>query len=179
MAVGPSIPASAAEAPVTQDAERLTAVLRRCGVLGDGRVCGVEAETLPTLISRVSRLRLTYDGAVDAPGSIILKAGIRGRSGGLWEPGNQKSSSTVRSQAQCRRRSFRAASRPSGTRPRRSGTSYSKTSPNRTSFPPHGRCRRRWRNANRSCVPWRASMLNGGTILALASPSGRGPPTMR
>jgi thiamine kinase-like enzyme len=94
MAVEPSILAAAGEAPVTQEpvpeaagAERLTAVLRRCGVLGDGRVCGVEAETLPTLISRVSRLRLTYDGAVDAPGSVILKAGIRGRSGGLWEPG--------------------------------------------------------------------------------------------
>jgi Phosphotransferase enzyme family len=67
--------------------ENLTAALRRCGVLSGGRVLDVKAETLPTLVSRVIRLRLSYDGAVDAPGSVIFKGGIPGRGGGLWEPG--------------------------------------------------------------------------------------------
>ncbi len=67
--------------------ENLTAALRRCGLLDGGRVTSVESETLPTLISRVMRLRLRYEGASDAPASIIFKAGISGRTGGLWEAG--------------------------------------------------------------------------------------------
>ena len=77
-----------AHLPKAAHPENLTAALRRCGRLSDGRVRDVEAETLPTLISRVMRLRLTYDGAVDAPPSVIFKGGILGRSGGLWEPGS-------------------------------------------------------------------------------------------
>jgi thiamine kinase-like enzyme len=68
--------------------EHLTAALRRCGVLPEGCVNDVKAETLPTLISRVMRLHLTYDGAVGAPGTVILKTSIPGRSDGLWEPGS-------------------------------------------------------------------------------------------
>lgn len=73
--------------PKAAHPDNLTDALRRCGVLKDGRVRSVEAETLPTLISRVMRLRLSYDGAPDAPGSVIFKAGIPGRTGGLWEAG--------------------------------------------------------------------------------------------
>jgi len=79
-----------AQLPKAAHPENLTATLRRCGVLSGGRVHDVKAETLPTLISRVIRLRLSYDGAVGAPGSVIFKGGMPGRSGGLWEPGSQE-----------------------------------------------------------------------------------------
>jgi hypothetical protein len=59
------------------DAEYLTGVLRRCGALGEGRVRDVVVESVrPTLLSRIVRLRLTYDGAADGPVSLILKTGL-------------------------------------------------------------------------------------------------------
>src|SRR5512147_3327054 len=55
--------------------ERLTASLRRAGVLADGAVVDVAVETpRDTLISRVARLRLTYSGpAPGAPSHVFLK----------------------------------------------------------------------------------------------------------
>jgi len=55
--------------------ERLTAVLRRAGVLDRGEVVDVAVETSrDTLISRIARLRLTYGGAVGgAPSHVFFK----------------------------------------------------------------------------------------------------------
>jgi hypothetical protein len=72
-------------------AEYLTGVLRRSGALGDGRVRDVVIETSrPTLISRITRLRLTYEGAVEAPSSLILKTGLPDRASGLSEAGRRE-----------------------------------------------------------------------------------------
>ncbi len=52
--------------PESVTPEALTLALRRAGVLGEGRVSEVTVEsTRATVLSRISRLRLTYDG--DAP----------------------------------------------------------------------------------------------------------------
>lgn len=49
-------------------------------MLGEGRVRDVAVESSrQTLLSRIVRLRLGYEGAADAPGSLILKSGIPGR----------------------------------------------------------------------------------------------------
>jgi hypothetical protein len=59
---------TAALPPASPD--RLTAMLRRAGVLGRGEVVDVAVETSrDTLISRITRLRLTYDGAGEARAS--------------------------------------------------------------------------------------------------------------
>jgi hypothetical protein len=57
-------------------------VLRRGGALREGRVRAVAVESSrPTLLSRIVRLRLTYDGAAkDAPASLILKTAMPGRA---------------------------------------------------------------------------------------------------
>jgi hypothetical protein len=53
--------------PAEATPERLTAVLRRAGVLARGEVVDVVVETpRDTLISRIARLRLTYDRDDDA-----------------------------------------------------------------------------------------------------------------
>ena len=61
--------------PHVAQAEHITHVLRRSGVLGAATVRDVVVESdRPTLVSRVIRLRLDYDGAPgEAPHSIILK----------------------------------------------------------------------------------------------------------
>ncbi len=57
--------------------EALTLALRRAGVLGEGRVSSVVAESArATILSRITRLRLTNDSpAMDAPATLILKTG--------------------------------------------------------------------------------------------------------
>src|SRR2546429_6440854 len=61
--------------PAEATPERLTAVLRRAGVLARGEVVDVAVETLrDTLISRIARLRLTYDRGDDAgPAHVFFK----------------------------------------------------------------------------------------------------------
>src|ERR1043166_2150696 len=60
--------------PMAADAQHLADALRRCGVLGGGRVSGVAVESSrPTLLSRIIRLRLSYDGAEGGPNTVILK----------------------------------------------------------------------------------------------------------
>ena len=77
--------------PRAASAEHLTSVLRRCGVLGDGRVRDVAVESSrATLLSRIVRLRLTCDGAVDAPSSLILKTELPDRAGDLSEGGRRE-----------------------------------------------------------------------------------------
>jgi hypothetical protein len=78
--------------PQSADAEHLTAALRRSGALRDGRVCKVAVENIyPTIVSRVVRLRLTYepdDGA--APRFVILKTALPGRGVSSANHGRQE-----------------------------------------------------------------------------------------
>jgi aminoglycoside phosphotransferase len=68
--------------PKAAEADHLTDALHRCGALADGRVRDVVVESSrPTLLSRIILLRLTYDGAVDAPAFLILKTGLPDRAG--------------------------------------------------------------------------------------------------
>jgi hypothetical protein len=78
--------------PTAANPELLTDVLRRSGVLNRGRVCNVAVESSRnTILSRIVRLRLTYDGAADdAPSSLIFKTGIPDRAGSEWNPGRQE-----------------------------------------------------------------------------------------
>ena len=61
--------------PTAANPELLTDALRRSGVLNRGRVCNVVVESARnTILSRIIRLRLTYDGAADGtPSSLIFK----------------------------------------------------------------------------------------------------------
>jgi hypothetical protein len=61
--------------PQAAGADNITNALRRAGVLGEARVREAEAQSdRPTIVSRIIRLRLSYDGeAGDAPHSVILK----------------------------------------------------------------------------------------------------------
>jgi hypothetical protein len=72
--------------PKTAQAEHLTDVLRRSGVLEDGRIRVVESSSTQ-FVSNIIRLRLTYDGAAIGPASLILKTGLPDRpsSGGKQE----------------------------------------------------------------------------------------------
>ena len=78
--------------PQSADAGHLTAALRRSGVLSDGRVCKVAIEnTYPTVVSRVVRLRLTYEPDNDtAPRFVIFKTGFSGRDSSLGTPGREE-----------------------------------------------------------------------------------------
>jgi hypothetical protein len=75
--------------PGAASPERLSKVLRECGALRGGHVRDVVVESSrETLLSRIIRLRLAYDGAVgDAPSSVILKTGLPERLGGSWTGG--------------------------------------------------------------------------------------------
>jgi hypothetical protein len=69
--------------PKAAEAGHLTDVLRRAGVLEEGRVRAVTIESSrTTIVSRIIRLRLSYEGkAAGAPGSLLLKTGLPERSG--------------------------------------------------------------------------------------------------
>jgi hypothetical protein len=69
--------------PPVAEPEALTETLRRCGALSDGRVRGVAVESSRgTILSRIVRLRLDYDGAAaGAPATVILKTGLPERIG--------------------------------------------------------------------------------------------------
>ena len=72
--------------PEAASAAHLTAALRRAVVLGDdGQVAAVAVEKAwPTVLSRIIRLRLEYDGAPGAPASLILKTVHPERGGNSW-----------------------------------------------------------------------------------------------
>src|SRR4051812_23265599 len=76
--------------PEGVNAERVTDALRRSSALCGGRVCDVAVESSRnTILSRIIRVRLTYDGASDgAPASLILKTGLPGRAG--WNAGRRE-----------------------------------------------------------------------------------------
>ena len=72
--------------------ERLSKTLRQCGALRDGRVREVVVESSrATLLSRIIRLRLVYEGdARDAPLSVIFKTGLPERLSDSWTGGRQE-----------------------------------------------------------------------------------------
>jgi hypothetical protein len=72
-------------------AANLNAILERAGVLGDLRVLDVTVVSdHPTLMSRIIRLRLTYDGPANAlPGSLIVKTGLPDQRGDEWSNGRE------------------------------------------------------------------------------------------
>ena len=71
--------------------ERLTGILRRAGVLERGEVADVAVETSrDTLISRVARLRLTYDGADGGPSHVFFKTRRDGLDQALGEVGRKE-----------------------------------------------------------------------------------------
>ncbi len=59
--------------------EALTLALRRSGALAGGRVSEVTVESpRATVLSRIARLRLIYDGdAPGAPPTLIVKTGLQ------------------------------------------------------------------------------------------------------
>ena len=83
---------SAEPVPEAAQPERLTEVLRRSGALKQSRVRTVAVENArPTVISRVMRLRLGYEGdAPDAPTTLFLKTGLPERSNPDWISGRQE-----------------------------------------------------------------------------------------
>jgi hypothetical protein len=78
--------------PGAAQAEYLTDALRRGGALTDGRVSEVVVESSkPTILSRIIRLRLSYDGAAEgAPRSVILKTGLPERLNADWTGGRHE-----------------------------------------------------------------------------------------
>jgi thiamine kinase-like enzyme len=70
----------------------LTTALRNAGVLGEASVRDVAVESdRQTLVSRILRLRLEYDGEPrEAPGSIILKTAHPERVATGWEGGRKE-----------------------------------------------------------------------------------------
>ena len=75
------------------DAAYLTGILRRSGALGDGGVRSVEVlSSRATLLSRIARLNLTYEGtdAIDAPRALFLKTGLPRRGDSGWIQGRRE-----------------------------------------------------------------------------------------
>jgi hypothetical protein len=72
--------------------EALTSALRRHGVLGEASVSDVALDKArTTILSRIIRLRLTYNHPVDgAPLTLILKTGLPERVTGGWSGGRQE-----------------------------------------------------------------------------------------
>ena len=73
-------------------ATHVNAILERAGVLDAPHVRDVAIiSDRPTLMSRIIRLRLTYDGPADAlPGSLIVKTGLPERQGTEWSNGRRE-----------------------------------------------------------------------------------------
>lgn len=77
--------------PPVAEADRLTEVLRRAGVLGDGRVTSVTVDkSFPTVLSQFFRLRLDYENASAAPASLILKTDLPNRPNTKWDSGRKE-----------------------------------------------------------------------------------------
>jgi thiamine kinase-like enzyme len=69
--------------------ESLTLALRRSGALGGARLSAVEElSARSTILSRILRLRLAYEGeAAGAPQTLIVKTGLPGRAAREWNIG--------------------------------------------------------------------------------------------
>ncbi|HEY4166232.1 MAG TPA: aminoglycoside phosphotransferase [Reyranella sp.] len=78
-------------APPQADADYLTAALRKAGALDQGRVVAVKVvHSFPTVLSRFHRLKLEYEGTVDAPRHFYLKTGLPGSPGGAMDSGRRE-----------------------------------------------------------------------------------------
>jgi hypothetical protein len=78
--------------PAAVRPDRLTEVLRRAGALRSGQISSVEIlHSRSTVLSRIIRLRLIYDGDVSkAPSTLIFKTGLPERLGNEnWDAGRQ------------------------------------------------------------------------------------------
>jgi ecdysteroid kinase len=73
-------------------AASLNAILERAGVLGERYVQDVTIiSDRPTLVSRITRVRLTYDSPASAlPGSLIVKTGLPERPETEWGNGHRE-----------------------------------------------------------------------------------------
>jgi aminoglycoside phosphotransferase len=78
--------------PSAANADHLTTVLRKSGVLSDGRVSDVALENPHnTILSHIVRLKLTYDGvASGAPPSLFLKSAHKDRLDPSWVGGRHE-----------------------------------------------------------------------------------------
>jgi hypothetical protein len=79
--------------PAAASADRLSEVLSRCGALKYGSVSDVVVDSSrATILSRITRLRLTYGAeAPGAPSSLILKTSLPERIGNPnWDAGRQE-----------------------------------------------------------------------------------------
>ena len=79
--------------PAVAGADRLSDVLRRCGALENGSVLDIAVDSSrTTILSRITRLRLTYTGkAPGAPSTRILKTSLPERIGNPnWDAGHQE-----------------------------------------------------------------------------------------
>src|SRR5262245_21584803 len=78
--------------PHAIQAEHLTAVLRRHGVLGAADVSDVAVESSrDTILSRIIRISLRYSAPVDGvPRSLILKTGNPDRIGDAFDAGRRE-----------------------------------------------------------------------------------------
>jgi hypothetical protein len=79
--------------PAALSADRLGDLLRRRGTLGKGSVSDVAVDSSrATILSRITRLRLTYDGeAPGAPSTLIFKTSLPERVGNPnWDAGRQE-----------------------------------------------------------------------------------------
>ena len=78
--------------PGVAQAGHITEALRRVNLPANTRVREVVMESSrPTILSRIIRLRLCYDGtATDAPETLILKTGLPERIGSGWKAGLQE-----------------------------------------------------------------------------------------
>jgi thiamine kinase-like enzyme len=78
--------------PTAAQAEHLTNVFRRSGLLDDGSVAEVAVESSrATVLSRIIRLRLTYERPETyAPSAVVLKTGLPDRMDKGWNSGRQE-----------------------------------------------------------------------------------------
>src|ERR1700753_3385542 len=81
-----------ADLPEAAQAVALTDALRETGVLAGGRVSGVVLESdRKTVLSRILRLRLSYDGpAGAAPNTLIFQTGLPRTMAPSWHGGRQE-----------------------------------------------------------------------------------------
>jgi len=81
-----------AKLPAVADAGYLTDALRRSGVLGDRCLTDVVVESdRPTLMSRILRLRLSYDQAEPrAPLTVIVKTDRGDGASAAWNGGQKE-----------------------------------------------------------------------------------------
>jgi hypothetical protein len=75
--------------PHFTEPDHLTQVLHKAGALdGSGRVAQARVvHSFATVLSRLHRLKLDYEGAADAPRHLYLKTGLPGGAGGAWNSG--------------------------------------------------------------------------------------------